>query len=153
VVAQEVAAVLPALEPFRKDLQGRKAALYVGGAFKAFSLIKALRMLGMRTVLAGTQTGGPEDYERLRSICDPGTIIVDDSNPKELSGFLRQTGAELFIGGVKERPLAHKLGIGFCDHNHERKEALAGFEGMVNFAREVHASVMSPVWALRQSEL
>jgi nitrogenase molybdenum-cofactor synthesis protein NifE len=38
------------------------------------------------------------------------------------------------------------MGIAFCDHNHERKEALAGFEGMLNFAREVHASVMSPVW-------
>jgi nitrogenase molybdenum-cofactor synthesis protein NifE len=78
---------------------------------------------------------------------------VDDSNPLELSRFLRQTGAELFIGGVKERPLAYKLGIGFCDHNHERKEPLAGFAGMVNFAREVHASVMSPVWALIRSEL
>jgi nitrogenase molybdenum-cofactor synthesis protein NifE len=49
---------------------------------------------------------------------------------------------------VKERPIAFKLGIGFCDHNHERKEALAGFEGMLNFAREVYRSVMSPVWKL-----
>jgi nitrogenase molybdenum-cofactor synthesis protein NifE len=153
VVSSEVDQVLPLLEPFRRDLQGRKAALYVGGAFKAFSLIKALRLLGMRTVLAGTQTGGPEDYERLRAVADKGCIIVDDSNPLELSRFLRQTGAELFIGGVKERPLAYKLGIGFCDHNHERKEPLAGFAGMVNFAREVHASVMSPVWALIRSEL
>jgi nitrogenase molybdenum-cofactor synthesis protein NifE len=38
------------------------------------------------------------------------------------------------------------MGIGFCDHNHERKEALAGYEGMYNFAKEVHTSVMSPVW-------
>jgi nitrogenase molybdenum-cofactor synthesis protein NifE len=38
------------------------------------------------------------------------------------------------------------MGIGFCDHNHERKEALAGYAGMLNFAREVHASVTSPVW-------
>jgi nitrogenase molybdenum-cofactor synthesis protein NifE len=52
------------------------------------------------------------------------------------------------IGGVKERPIAFKLGLGFCDHNHERKEALAGFQGMVNFAREVHRTVMSPVWKL-----
>ena len=52
------------------------------------------------------------------------------------------------IGGVKERPIAYKLGLGFCDHNHERKEALAGFQGMVNFAREVHRTLMSPVWRL-----
>jgi nitrogenase molybdenum-cofactor synthesis protein NifE len=36
--------------------------------------------------------------------------------------------------------------VGFCDHNHERKEALEGFTGMLNFAREIHASAMSPVW-------
>jgi nitrogenase molybdenum-cofactor synthesis protein NifE len=29
----------------------------VGGAFKAFSLIKALRYLGMKVVLVGSQTG------------------------------------------------------------------------------------------------
>ncbi len=32
-------------------------------------------------------------------------------------------------GGVKERVLAYKLGIGFVDHNHDRKECLAGFDG------------------------
>ena len=57
-----------------------------------------------------------------------------------------QRAMDVFVGGVKERPIAYKLGIGFCDHNHERKEALAGFEGMLNFAREVYSSVMSPVW-------
>jgi nitrogenase molybdenum-cofactor synthesis protein NifE len=52
----------------------------------------------------------------------------------------------LFIGGVKERPLAFKLGVAFCDHNHERKLPLEGFVGMANFALEVRASVCSPVW-------
>jgi nitrogenase molybdenum-cofactor synthesis protein NifE len=50
------------------------------------------------------------------------------------------------VGGVKERPIAFKLGVGFCDHNHERKIALEGFIGMYNFAKEIHASAMSPVW-------
>jgi nitrogenase molybdenum-cofactor synthesis protein NifE len=120
----------------------------VGGAFKARSLVKALRLIGVSTVLVGSQTGDKDDYEALSAICDPGTIIVDDSNPAELSHFIKLTGAEVFIGGVKERPIAHKLGLGFCDHNHERKVPLAGFEGMVSFAREVHASAMSPVWRL-----
>jgi nitrogenase molybdenum-iron protein alpha/beta subunit len=89
-----------------------------------------------------------EDYDQLRELCDEGTIIVDDSNPLELASFLQEKHVDLFIGGVKERPIAYKLGIGFCDHNHERKLALAGFEGMVNFAREVHSTVMNPVWKL-----
>ena len=148
LVNAELDAILPQIERYRQVLAGRSAAIYVGGAFKAFSLVRALRLLGMRTLLVGSQTGTGEDYEQLRELCDEGTIIVDDSNPLELASFLRETQVDLFIGGVKERPIAYKLGVGFCDHNHERKEALAGFAGMVNFAREVHATVMSPVWKL-----
>lgn len=146
LVKEELSKLLPALEPYRIALQGKKAAIYVGGAFKAISLVKALRLIGMKTVIAGTQTGNTEDYKLLEAICDDGCILVDDSNPVELSEFVKQTGADLFIGGVKERPIAYKLGIGFCDHNHERKLALAGYEGMLNFAKEVYETVSSPVW-------
>jgi nitrogenase molybdenum-cofactor synthesis protein NifE len=148
LVSREAAATQAALEPFRRDLAGKKAAVYVGGAFKARSLVKALRLIGISTVLVGSQTGNKDDYEALAAICDPDTVIVDDSNPAELARIVRKTGAEIFIGGVKERPIAYKLGLGFCDHNHERKVPLAGFKGMENFAREVHASAMSPVWGL-----
>lgn len=146
LVAAEIARTLPVVEECRRDLEGKRAAIYVGGAFKAISLVKALRLLGMTTVLAGSQTGTAEDYEYLTELCDPGTVIVDDSNPAELSGFLAEGRADLFIGGVKERPLAYKLGVAFCDHNHERKLPLEGFVGMANFAREVRGSVCSPVW-------
>lgn len=146
LVKEELSKLLPALEPYRIALQGKKAAIYVGGAFKAISLVKALRLIGVKTVIAGTQTGNTEDYKLLEAICDDGCILVDDSNPVELSEFVKQTGADLFIGGVKERPIAYKLGIGFCDHNHERKLALAGYEGMLNFAKEVYETVSSPVW-------
>jgi nitrogenase molybdenum-cofactor synthesis protein NifE len=148
IVRTELERIIPQLAEYKKALQGKRAAIYVGGAFKAFSLVSALRHLGMTTVMVGSQTGSKEDYGELREICDEGTIIVDDSNPLELSSFLEEKDVDVFIGGVKERPIAYKLGIGFCDHNHERKEALAGFEGMLNFAREVYGSVMSPVWQL-----
>lgn len=146
VVSSELVKIMPQLRLWRRDLEGKKAAVYVGGAFKAFSMVRALRSIGMRTAVVGTQTGDKEDYETLKKMCEPGTIVVDDSNPVELAKFCLEQDVDLFIGGVKERPIAYKLGIGFCDHNHERKEALAGFVGMYNFAREVHSTVMSPVW-------
>ena len=146
IVEEEVKKLAVALEPYRKALSGKKAAIYVGGSFKAFSLVKAFRLIDMQVVMVGSQTGTKEDYIELAAITDPGTIIVDDSNPLELTSFLKEKEVDIFVGGVKERPIAYKLGIGFCDHNHERKEALAGFEGMLNFAEEVYASVMSPVW-------
>jgi nitrogenase molybdenum-cofactor synthesis protein NifE len=148
LVREEIARIHPRLADFKKGLEGKRAAIYVGGAFKAFSLIKALRHLGMTVVLAGSQTGGREDYEVLRQMCDNGTVILDDANPTELSKYIIEKDVDLFIGGVKERPIAYKLGVGFCDHNHERKIPLTGFEGMLNFAAEVHATVSSPVWRL-----
>ena len=146
IVRREVEAIMPELNRIKKDLRGKRAAIYVGGAFKAFSLIKALRYLGMTVVLVGSQTGNKSDYDTLQKMCEDGTVILDDANPLELSKYIIEKKADLFIGGVKERPIAFKMGIGFCDHNHERKIPLAGFEGMLHFAREVHSSVTSPVW-------
>ena len=146
IVKREVDAVYPELKKIRENLEGKRAAVYVGGSFKAFSLVKALRHIGMSVAVVGSQTGSSEDYEYLKEICDDGTIIVDDTNPLELSRFMDEKSVDLLIGGVKERPIAYKTGVAFCDHNHERKIPLAGFEGMLHFAREVHLSVMSPVW-------
>jgi nitrogenase molybdenum-cofactor synthesis protein NifE len=146
LVKEEVLNVYPQMKKYKEALVGKRAAIYVGGAFKVFSLIKALKQIGMDVVLAGSQTGNKDDYESLKEICDEGTMIVDDSNPVELSKYILEKKADIFIGGVKERPMAYKLGIGFCDHNHERKIPLAGYEGMLNFAKEVYSTVMSPVW-------
>lgn len=146
LVVKEMTKLQPVLKEYKKKLEGKKAAIYVGGTFKAISLVKALRLIGVKTVLIGSQTGSKEDYEMIRDLCDEGTVVVDDSNPVELSYFVKTMNADLFIGGVKERPIAYKLGIGFCDHNHERKDALAGYEGMLNFAKEVYSTIYSPVW-------
>lgn len=146
LVREELQTLLPELQRYKMDLAGKKAAIYVGGAFKAFSLVKAFALIGMQVVMVGSQTGTREDYEELQEITDEGTIIIDDANPLELSAIIKEKDVDIFVGGVKERPIAYKLGVAFCDHNHERKEMLAGFTGMLNFAKEVHSSVMSPVW-------
>jgi len=131
---------------YKERLKCKNAAIYVGGGFKAISLIKQFAELGMETVMVGTQTGRPEEYEVIKSIASEGTVILDDANPAELEKFMKEKGADILVGGVKERPLAYKLGVAFCDHNHERKHALCGFEGALNFAKEVDLTINSPVW-------
>ena len=133
-------------DKYRKKLEGKKAAIYVGGGFKAISLIRQFNEMGIETVVVGTQTGKPEDYEMIASLVGENTVILDDANPAELEAFMKQKGADILVGGVKERPLAYKLGIAFCDHNHERKHALAGYEGVINFTTEINLSLNSPVW-------
>ncbi|MBC8059902.1 MAG: nitrogenase iron-molybdenum cofactor biosynthesis protein NifE [Clostridiaceae bacterium] len=136
------------LNYYKKRLSGKKVAIYVGGGFKAISLIKQFRELGVETVMVGTQTGKQEDYDIIKELTSEGTVILDDTNPAELEKFILEKKADILVGGVKERPLAYKLGIAFCDHNHERKHALCGFEGAVNFAKEIDLTINSPVWKL-----
>ncbi len=140
------AEIAPFAERYRKCLAGKKAAIYVGGGFKAISLIRQFAAMGVETVVVGTQTGQPEDYEIIGNLVGENAVVLDDANPAELEAFMKEKGADILVGGVKERPLAYKLGIAFCDHNHERKHALAGYEGVANFTREIHLSMNSPVW-------
>ena len=147
LIEREQARIQPVLQKYRKKLAGKRAAIYVGGAFKAVAIIHQLKELGMEIVLTGTQTGKKEEYDNLSTLLDPGTIIIDDANPAELEKFLLEKNVDVMAGGVKERVLAYKLGIGFVDHNHDRKDGLAGFDGAVRFAREVYVTTCTPVWS------
>jgi nitrogenase molybdenum-cofactor synthesis protein NifE len=134
------------LGKYKRNFIGKKAAIYVGGGFKAISLIRQFNEMGIKTVVVGTQTGKKEDYDIIESLVEDDTVILDDTNPAELEKFMKEKEADILVGGVKERPLAYKLGIAFCDHNHERKHALGGYEGVINFTQEVNLTMNSPVW-------
>ncbi|WP_425058784.1 Nitrogenase molybdenum-iron protein alpha chain [Sporomusa carbonis] len=146
LIERELASTRPVIDRYKGMFSGKKAAVYVGGGFKAISLIKQFREIGIDVVMVGTQTGRPEEYDTIHDLADEGTVILDDANPSELERFMTQQGAHLLVGGVKERPLAYKLGIAFIDHNHDRKHPLSGFVGAINFAKEVHSTLCSPVW-------
>lgn len=146
LIEREMARVRPILAGYREKLAGKRAAIYVGGAFKAVALIRQIRELGMEIVLTGTQTGKKEEYAEISGLLDENAIVVDDANPAEIEKFLIEKKVDVMAGGVKERVLAYKLGVGFVDHNHDRKECLAGFDGAVRFAREVYITTCTPVW-------
>ncbi|MDR2606286.1 MAG: nitrogenase iron-molybdenum cofactor biosynthesis protein NifE [Oscillospiraceae bacterium] len=153
LLIEQIAQVLPVIEQYKPRLAGKKAAIFVGGGYKAISLIRQFNELGMKTVLVGTQTGKADEYEVIRSLVDSDCVVLDDANPSELELFMLEKGADILVGGVKERPLAYKLGVAFCDHNHERKHPLAGFPGIVNFIREINLSINSPVWQFLMREV
>lgn len=148
IIVRETARVTPRIERHHVRVSGKKAAIYMGGAAKAVSLVRAFQEMGMDVVIIGTQTGDRDDYEKIAYIVKDGTVIIDDANPLELKELLIKQGADLLVAGVKERFLAYKLGIAFCDFNHDRTISFEGFDGMVNFAREVDITINSPVWQL-----
>ncbi|HDS63707.1 MAG TPA: nitrogenase iron-molybdenum cofactor biosynthesis protein NifE [Methanofollis liminatans] len=146
LIEREMARIQPEIRKYRAKLAGKRAAIYVGGAYKAVAIIRQLRELGMEIVITGTQTGRKDDYATINGMLGEGAIVIDDANPAELEKFLLEKKVDIMAGGIKERVLAYKLGIGFVDHNHDRKDCLAGFEGAVTFAREVYVTGCSPVW-------
>ena len=148
IISRETRRVQSQIEHHRSRIYGKKAAIYMGGAAKAVSLVNAFQELGIQVVIIGTQTGEREDYEKIRYIVKDGTVIIDDANPLELRDLLIKQNVDLLVSGVKERYLAYKLRVAFCDFNHDRSKTFEGFTGMVNFARELDISVNSPVWTL-----
>ncbi|MFZ2470789.1 MAG: nitrogenase iron-molybdenum cofactor biosynthesis protein NifE [Methanothrix sp.] len=148
IICRETERVRPEIEAYRSRVAGKKAAIYMGGAAKAVSLVKAFQELGMEVVIIGTQTGGRDDYQNIAYIVKEGTVIIDDANPLELKELLIKQKADLLVAGVKERFLAYKMGIAFCDFNHDRTTSFEGYTGMMNFAREVSITINSPVWQL-----
>ncbi len=148
IILREMARVMPSIQACRARVTGKKAAIYMGGAAKAVSLVRAFQDLGMEVVIIGTQTGSRDDYQNIAYIVKDGTVIIDDANPLELSELLVRQKADLLVAGVKERFLAYKMKIAFCDFNHDRTVNFEGYEGMKNFAHEVCVSIDSPVWQL-----
>ncbi|MFA7036276.1 MAG: nitrogenase iron-molybdenum cofactor biosynthesis protein NifE [Methanosarcina sp.] len=154
ILEAETNRIMPEISRVRESIKGKKAAIYMGGPAKALTLIKGFAELGMEVVIIGTQTGKKEDYEQISYSVRDGTVIVDDANPLELADLLVKQKADLMVAGVKERFIAYKLGVAFCDFNHDRVVEFEGFDGFVNFAKEVDASINSPVWkAVRQRTL
>jgi len=133
------------LKPYRERLKGKTVALYAGGN-KAWSLVRAFEELGMEVIMSGTKNGMKEDYERIRDVVNEGTVIVDDANSTELMNLLKKYRPNLLISGAKEKYIALKLGVAFCDFNHDRISAFAGFKGFLEFAKEVDGAVSTSVW-------
>lgn len=151
IIAEESARILPEIHRIRERVKGKKAAIYMGGAAKALTLIKGFRELGMEVVIIGTQTGKRDDYQQISYQVKDGTVIIDDANPLELAELIISQNADLMVAGVKERFIAYKLGVAFCDFNHDRDLEFEGYDGFLNFAREIDSSINSPVWnAIRQ---
>lgn len=127
LVRDEVTRLMPLLDFYRERLTGRKAVIYgrrvqddLADQGAAFDRHRDGRLrLPDRPARRLRDHGRPQPRHDHRGRLQPGR--AQHLRPRARS-------ADLFIGGVKERPIAFKMGMAFCDHNHERKLPLAGYE-------------------------
>lgn len=76
-----------------------------------------------------------------------GSVIVDDLNHYETEEFIRILKPDIFSSGIKDKYVPQKMGIPSKQlHNYDYSGPYAGFNGAVNFARDVTMSFVTPTW-------
>jgi len=133
------------IAPYRARLEGKRAVLFTGGV-KTWSMVNALRELGVEILAAGTQNSTLEDFHRMKALMHADARIIEDTSTAGLIGVMREKQPDLIVAGGKTKFLALKTRTPFLDINHGRSHPYAGFEGMVEFAKQLDLTVNNPIW-------
>lgn len=133
------------IAPFRARLAGKRAVLFTGGV-KTWSMVNALRELGVEILAAGTQNSTLEDFHRMKALMHKDARIIDDTSTAGLLGILREKMPDLIVAGGKTKFLALKTRTPFLDINHGRAHPYAGYGGMATFAKQLDLTANNPIW-------
>jgi len=88
-------------------------------------------------------------YEGMIKDMDKGTIIIDDLNHFETEEILKLLKPDIFFSGIKDKYVAQKAGILSRQlHSYDYSGPYAGFNGAVNFGRDVFMGLTTPAWGL-----
>jgi nitrogenase molybdenum-cofactor synthesis protein NifE len=145
LLAEEEAKCRTAIAPYRARLEGKRAVLFTGGV-KTWSMVNALRELGVEILAAGTQNSTLEDFYRMKGLMHRDAKIIEDTSTAGLLRVMAEKMPDLIVAGGKTKFLALKTRTPFLDINHGRSHPYAGFGGMVTFARQLDLTVNNPIW-------
>lgn len=120
-------------------LKGKRAFLYTGGV-KSWSFVSALKDLGVEIVGVGTKKSTYEDEEKILKILGDKELLVENVSPASILKLIKENKVDLLVAGGRNLYLAVKENIPFVDVNQERHTAYAGYEGLVNLARDLSES-------------
>jgi nitrogenase molybdenum-cofactor synthesis protein NifE len=145
LIVREESRVRAALAPWVARLRGQRVLLYTGGV-KSWSIVSALQDLGLEVVATGTKKSTEEDKERIKALMGEDARMIDDGNPRALLNIAREYRADLLVAGGRNMYTALKARLPFLDINQEREHGYAGYQGMLELARQLTRSLESPVW-------
>ncbi|HZZ84829.1 MAG TPA: bifunctional nitrogenase iron-molybdenum cofactor biosynthesis protein NifEN [Anaeromyxobacteraceae bacterium] len=151
LVAEEEASCRRRIAPYRARLEGKRAVLFTGGV-KTWSMVNALRELGVEILAAGTQNSTLEDFHRMKALMHRDARIIEDTSTAGLLAVMREKLPDLIVAGGKTKFLALKTRTPFLDINHGRSHPYAGYEGMVTFARQLDLTVTNPIWPILEAK-
>jgi nitrogenase molybdenum-cofactor synthesis protein NifE len=145
LITREEARIRAALEPWRQRLMGKRVLLYTGGV-KSWSIVSALQDLGLEVVATGTKKSTEEDKARIRELMGEDAKMIEEGSPRVLLDTAREYRADLLVAGGRNMYTALKARLPFLDINQEREFGYAGYQGMLELARQLALTLESPVW-------
>jgi nitrogenase molybdenum-iron protein alpha chain len=93
-----------------------------------------------------------KEYDGLAADMDKGTLIIDDLNQYEAEKLVELMKPDIFCAGVKEKYSIQKLGVPMKQlHSYDSGGPYAGFQGAVNFYKEIDRLVNSKVWGFMKA--
>jgi nitrogenase molybdenum-cofactor synthesis protein NifE len=72
--------------------------------------------------------------------------MLGEGGPRALLDTIKEYQADLLIAGGRNMYTALKARIPFLDINQEREFGYAGYDGMVELARQLALTMENPVW-------
>nr|CRH04597.1 nitrogenase molybdenum-cofactor synthesis protein NifE [Candidatus Magnetococcus massalia] len=151
LIAREEARMEEALKPWREQLRSKRALLYTGGV-KSWSVVSALQDLGMEVVATGTRKSTEQDKARIKELMGEEAIMLDEGKPRVLLDIAEEQKADVLIAGGRNMFTALKGRVPFLDINQEREYAYAGYEGMLELAKQLSITMESPIWSIAKSD-
>ncbi|MET0390014.1 MAG: nitrogenase iron-molybdenum cofactor biosynthesis protein NifE [Polyangiales bacterium] len=133
------------IEPYRARLAGKRVLLYTGGV-KSWSMISALQEVGMEIIGTSVRKSTAEDKERIKEIMKGDAHMVDAIPPREMYAQLTAAKADILLSGGRTQFTALKAKTPWLDINQERHFAYAGYDGIVEFVKQLDHEINNPVW-------
>jgi nitrogenase molybdenum-iron protein alpha chain len=86
-------------------------------------------------------------YEGMYPNMKGGEVMIDDCNHQEIEELVARFKPDLIFSGVRDKYIAHKLGVASKQlHSYDYSGPYAGYNGALNFARDVSDALMTPAW-------
>jgi len=145
LIASEEEAVWKKLSKYRERLKGKRVLVITGGV-KSWSVVSALKEIGMEIVGTSVKKSTDEDKERIQAILGPDAKLYGNLSGIELYRILKNDSIDIMLSGGRTQFLALKAFVPWIDINQERHHAYATYDGMVSLVDQIDRSIHNPIW-------
>lgn len=91
-------------------------------------------------------------YEGMMGAMTKDSMVIDDINHYETEKLIEMLRPDIFCAGIKEKYIIQKMGVPLKQlHNYDMGGPYAGFNGAINWYRDIDRMVNTKVWDLMKA--